>query len=346
MHKIISSSIEIIEDKKSWETFLSEVDMYDFYHTFDYHTISKNENERPVLIKYTEDNKSIGLPLLIRDIPNSSYFDATSVYGYPGPVSKNIDSNFDNTNFVKEFELFLEEQNIISVFSRLNPYVGFQENILHGIGKIITLGDVVNIDITGDLETQRDSYQKRLKTHINKSKRNCTVINAESDEDVLKFVEIYYENMKRVGAIDFYFFSKKYFIDFFRSKNFKTEILLAKFKDTDEIIAGAMFVKVNSIVQYHLSGVKDDGLQYFPTKLLIDEMRVRAYAENYQYFNLGGGLNSKHDSLFQFKASFSKDYRSFKIWKYIVNHNVYNSLVSAEQEKTNSNYFPLYRSKP
>ena len=50
------------------------------------------------------------------------------------------------------------------------------------------------------------------------------------------------------------------------------------------------------------------------TKLLIDEMRLIASKKGFNYFNLGGGLGGKYnDSLFNFKSSFSKDYKDFKL---------------------------------
>src|SRR5690606_28972886 len=100
-----------------------------------------------------------------------------------------------------------------------------------------------------------------------------------------------------------------------------------------EIIAGAMFIKKNNIVQYHLGGSNEKYLHLNPIKLLIDEARIIATHEKYSYFNLGGGKGAKEDSLFQFKSGFSKDFRPFSVWKYIVDHEVYKNLVK-EKLKT------------
>lgn len=63
------------------------------------------------------------LPMLFRNIEYSLYKDATSVYGYPGPITKNIISDSDYGLFHKELHRFLREQNIISVFTRLNAFL-------------------------------------------------------------------------------------------------------------------------------------------------------------------------------------------------------------------------------
>ena len=68
--------------------------------------------------------------------------------------------------------------------------------------------------------------------------------------------------------------------------------------------------------------------------------------ENYSFFNLGGGLGGDEDTLFQFKANFSKSFKPFKLWKYIVNENVYNDLVKLNpinDSKQSSHFFPSYR---
>lgn len=337
--------IEKITKKKDWDALISKFEKYDTYHTHYFHSISCLENETPILIKYTHNDLLVCIPLIIRDVPNTNYKDATSVYGYSGPLLKGDLDRFDQTLFATTFMEFLTENNIITVFSRLNPYIPNQNKLLVGLGDVIALGEVVNIDLKLDLVYQRQNYHRRLKNHVNKSRRHCGVRKATSLEDIELFIEIYVENMTRVKAKKSYFFDNSYYYNLFESKGFETEILLAYEKETDKVIAGAMFFKTNNIIQYHLSGTKDDYLHLMPTKLLIDEMRIKATEEGYTIFNLGGGLEANgEDSLFKFKSSFSKDYHLFHIWKLIINENVYNELILKNKiTDLDSNFFPLYR---
>ena len=87
--------IKIITSKTDWETALSEVKFFDFYHTYDYHQISKTALEEPVLVSYRDQNTLVLLPLLLRRIFDSEFYDATSVYGYSGPLGHGLDENFD-----------------------------------------------------------------------------------------------------------------------------------------------------------------------------------------------------------------------------------------------------------
>lgn len=342
-----STLIEVIRSKTDWDSLVNSFNQSDFYHTYDYHLASKMENEDAILLKYSKHNYTIALPLLIREIKGTFYKDATSVYGYAGPLSLNIDTDFDNSLFLKDLNLFFNENNIISVFSRLNPFIENQNLILKKIGITEEVGNIVNIDIIKSTKIQFSAYHRRLRTYINKSRNLCSTVRAKTIEELFLFMEMYYENMRRLNAKKHYFFDEDYFIKLFQSKNFVTEVLLTIDNDTKKVIAGAMFIKKNDIVQYHLSGAKEEFLHLNAIKLMIDEMRIISSREGYKYFNLGGGLGSREDSLFRFKSSFSKDFRPFKVWKYVVDNKAYLELTKLRQcPKLNDsciNYFPLYR---
>jgi len=344
--------IEIFRNKIQWDAILRMVDIYDFYHTYDYHHISKKEDERPILIKYSENEKIIAIPFLLRKVPESKYQDFTSVYGYSGPLTKNIDSNFNNSQFITEISEYLNNNSIISIFSRLNPFIPFQKICLQNIGEISSLNHIVNIDVTENLENQKKSYHKRLRTHVNKARRKCYVKFADTKEEILSFIDLYYGNMERVNAKKEYFFDHEYFFQLLASKDFNARVLLAFENQSDKIIAGAMFIETNKIVQYHLSGSDESYLHLYPVKLLIDEMRIIITEEMCKFFNLGGGLGSKEDSLFHFKSSFSKDHKTFTVWKCICNIEKYNTLIIEKMnpncdnfQKNCTSFFPCYRCK-
>lgn len=342
--------IKIITDRKEWNSLLDKIDHYDYYHTYDYHQITKENGDKPVMIHYSEGNINIALPLLIRKIWDTPYNDATSVYGYAGPLTQNIEPAFDNSEFKQQLHSYLRDNNIISIFSRLHPFLPTQRFVLKNIGDITPMGKIVNIDLTKDLDKQRQAYQKRLKTYVNKARNEYSVAKAKTKSEILKFIELYYDNMRRVDASPGYFFKHDYFFDLMASEDFKAEVLMARVKGSQEIIGGAMFIKKNNIVQYHLSGANEEYLHLNPIKLLIDEARISATEENFTFLNLGGGIGSKEDSLFHFKAGFSKDHRVFSIWKFIVNNEIYDNLVQERLKDIPQNlhndlgsYFPRYR---
>ncbi|OEK08691.1 GNAT family N-acetyltransferase [Flavivirga aquatica] len=338
-----TSSFDVISSKEDWVEALDSVKNYDFYHTYDYHNLSKEKDEKAVLLKYIEEDKIICLPIIIRKIEGTEYCDITSVYGYSGPIQKNIDPSFDNTNLLKELNAFFEEHKIVSVFSRLNPFINNQENILNNLGEVVTIGNVVNVDVTKDLDAQRTDFSKTTKRYLNKANKHLEIKISRDKKDIVEFINLYYENMDRVNAEEKYYFTEEYFHKLINSTDYETDVLFAINKETNKIISAAMMIKTNNIIQYHLSGTKSSFLNLSPIRLLIDEMRIRGTKENYTYFNLGGGLGNNNDELFRFKSSFSKDFKSFKIWRHIVNQSVYDKLVKEKTKNQESTFFPLYR---
>lgn len=343
--------IEVIKDEKRWSEELSLVEYLDFYHTYDYHCLSKNDDETPLLIKYTSGSTTLFLPLFLRSIDNSEYQDATSVYGYSGILTLNLAKDFNQAHFNQELNTFFNDNKIVSVFSRLHPYIEHQETILGGLGTITTLGKVVYIDLDDTLENQRKMFNKRMKTYLNKSRKSCTVIESKLENHLDDFINLYHDNMTRVDADSSYFFSDDYFYRLIASKDFNTRLMLAVHNETQTVIGGALFVEMGNIVQYHLSGLNEDYFHLNPIKLIIDEMRIKSTSENFKYLNLGGGRGSTEDSLFTFKSSFSKNFKEFKIWKHIVNESAYAKLVerhngtSLESNTESCNFFPAYRKK-
>ena len=343
--------IEVIKDKNQWNSIIDSMPSADFYHTFDYHHLSKKDGETPVLILYKERNKSVALPLLIREIENTSYFDATSAYGYSGPITNLENTQFLNGSFQHHVKEYLNNEGIVSVFSRLNPFIPEQEELLADLGQISTVGNLVNIDLSVGENEQLKGYHKRLKTYINKARRHYHTKLASTPEEVDIFIEFYYETMKRVGAQPYYFFKRSYFHELFNCSHFSSDLLLASDNESGKIIGGAWFITKNGVSQYHVSGVNHNYLKLNPLKLLIDEMRKTGNERGYKHINLGGGVGNSQDSLYQFKSGFSKNTKPFKLWKLVVDQKIYDDLVSAlinsKDYKNNQHrypdFFPFYR---
>ncbi len=340
--------IEVIKDKNDWDAIANTNTGCDIYHTYDYHAITKNGGETPILLHYKKNDTRISIPLLLRNIEGSPYKDATSVYGYAGPLIENMKNNFSNADFANDLDMFFNDHQIVSIFSRLNPFVAKQEKVLCGLGEISSPGRIVYIDLTENIEKQKANYNRRFQTYINKSRRLCNIRKANTDNDIHCFIEMYHENMARVNAKSHYFFDSSYFFKLIKSSDFESELLLAEYEG--KIVSGALFLKKNHIIQYHLSGTRKEYLFLNPIKLLIDEMRIIGTNENYGQLNLGGGVSNIEDSLFEFKSGFSKNLKEFKLWKYIVNHNIYNELTQKNYERMAKTpetpspiFFPLYR---
>ncbi|MEG0916304.1 MAG: GNAT family N-acetyltransferase [Myroides sp.] len=333
---------EILENNSpKWTEIIKQASVYDFHHTPYFHKIDTTYPSK--LLFFSDKKNFIALPVIIRPIDNTDFFDITSVYGYSGPIYW-FNKDYQQENLLNFFKLkfinFCKDHNIVSVFSRLHPLIE-QKNIIEGLGEIVALNKTISVDLTLSADEQRKEYRKSLKSELNQLRRKDIYVKvADAQNEIDQFIAIYYETMDRVNATPNYYFSKEYFYDFLDNADFKSKLLIAV-KD-EKVIAGAIFTFTDKIMQYHLAGTTDEFIRETPMKLILDEARLLGNKTSAISLHLGGGVGgSDEDSLFRFKSGFSKDFKQFSVWKYIVNPEVYNQL---SKEKDQTSYFPLYRS--
>lgn len=338
-----------LADVHQWRAVLQRIAHYDFCHTPDYHQIAEDQQEGLArCIVYEDDHCCICLPLLLREFSNipqladESSRDITSAYGYVGPIHAGTLTETSIQAFQKGLLEWLDASQVVALFSRLHPLMPAVKE-LQGLGNIITLSQTVSIDLSQPLEVQRAKYHNSNKNQINKLRRAYTVKLAETPEEVDTYISIYHENMDRVHAKGYYYFSREYFHRLMACEDFKCFIILAM--DGDQAMAGSMFICTGQIIQYHLAGTRTAYLKQTPMKLILDEARVWGTSQGYKNLHLGGGVGSVADSLFLFKTSFSDLRHDFKIWKWIVNQEKYDDLVAkVGLSGSDSSFFPLYRS--
>lgn len=334
-----------IQQKEKWAEYVQSSLEHDFYHTWYYHSLDKSGD--PILFVQQEGKNFIALPLLKRKINNSLLFDLTSVYGYTGPISNQKFEELDEDlmeDFKTEFLRFLKTEGNISVFSRLHPFIN-QELLMKKFGGIYQNGKTVAIDLTISLEAQRAKYRETVAASIKQSrKKGYYVKETNSTDDIRVFIDIYTENMKRIGATDYYLFNEQYFTNLLRSDEFNSKLLLVY--AGDKAICGTIITCTNFIVEGHLIGTRTEFLRESPTKLLVDEISIIGRKLGMKYYHLGGGLGFREDSLFKWKAGFSDLFLNYTSWRYVADEPAYNSLVDGLgiSHSSNVDFFPLYRS--
>lgn len=339
------SDFSVIEvNDKYWSITINKCVNFDFYHTQAYHQLEVQN--RPLLFVLTFDEEVIALPLIIRQIPNSKWYDCTSVYGYCGPISS-LNLHLIAEEHIAEFQNHLlnyfRKNDIITAFSRLHPLIP-SGAFFNEFGLIRDLNKTIAIDLKLSPEEQRQQFRKSNKSELNQLRRKGYEVKvANSKEDIDSFIGIYTETMKRVNASDDYFYNSTYFHSFLNSTEFEAELLVATFENN--VIAGAIFTITNNIMQYHLAGTSEAFIKLTPMKLIIDEARLKGNDLQLEYLHLGGGVaGSDDDSLFRFKTGFSKNQHQYQVWQYVIDQEKYALLNEENQSSATSDFFPLYRS--
>ena len=329
-----------------WSEIISSSYEYDFYHTQSYSAL-EYPNELILLVAF-EGEDFIALPLIIRKIARTVFYDCTSVYGYCGPVS-NKPFEFLSGDHIRYFQdellKYFKARHVVSVFSRLHPLINNQSGIFENFGIIREINSTVAIDLQMPEEQQLKNYRESHRRNIKKSlKEGYSVSEASTQEEIESFVEIYLESMKRLNTDSSYLFGKSYFNKLLNNSEFDTRLLLAK--KNDVITGGGVFTITNKIMQYHLGAVGNYFIEDSPLKIVIDQARRIGNELKLDYLHLGGGFSGKsNDSLFYFKSGFSDIRLTFSSWQMIIDEDKYSYLADLFNVNTQevNGYFPAYR---
>jgi hypothetical protein len=332
---------------------------HDFYHGPEYHAVAERSREgQALLFHYDEGEYSVALPLLIRSLddipgvrPGRDWQDATSVYGYAGPVASHAAlPDPVLRNFQERLREQLLDMKIVTVFSRLHPILT-QPSILTGFGECRTLSQTVSIDLTLPVEAQRTAYRSSLKTALNKLRRKgVTCVHDREGAYLDTFIEIYHETMRRVDAAPIYFFPREYFETLFHTLGDRFH--LAFCLSEGKIVCGGIFIECGNVLQYHLGGTRNRALEFAPMKLLLDDVRIWASGRNLEVFHLGGGATAKPDDpLLHFKLGYSDRVHDFAVWRWVLDSVTHRQLCQERLQwmeangvpAANPDFFPQYR---
>jgi hypothetical protein len=331
-------------DRELWSDYIRKSVAYDFYHTWYYHSMDKTAES--LLFVFQEEEVYVAFPFLKRQFEDTDYYDLTCVYGYTGPISNKAFTDLE-PGFMERFKTallgFFEEQKIVSVFSRLHPFLN-QDSLMNKFSGIYPNGKTIAIDLKQPIELQRSGYHRSYRQHIKQLKnKGYTVKESNAPEDVQAFADIYAENMKRVGASDYYLFTKSYFDELLAAEEFESKLMLIMYEG--EPVSGGVIICTNKIMQAHLVGTLSAHISVSPPKLLIDELTVIGRELGFEYLNLGGGLNFKEDTLYYWKTGFSNLSLDYSSWRFIANESVYESLLQDQgiDPTLDVDFFPLYR---
>jgi hypothetical protein len=345
----------------AWHDVLDRVEQYDFYHLPGYHLMAEERGEgKAVLFVHREGEAVAAWPFLVRDVQQvegleeagRGYKDATSVYGYPGPVYSRAAR--ENDGFICRFQEGLiaaaHQMRIVSMFSRLNPVLRNNGHLEH-VGCLEKRGHTVYIDLTQSVERQFQEYRMDHRRGVRKAR--ALGFHAYRDETLSRLEEfacMYLATMKRVNAGERYFFDLAYFTALRDALGERLQLFVGE--DEQTICSLSLFVKTGSVVQYHLSANTGGAKSALASRLVMDEARLWAHAAGAKCIHLGGGFGAKEDGVFEYKAGFSKCRADFFTWKMVLQPEVNHELVLARRKQLSAHpdngldesFFPLYRS--
>lgn len=343
-----------------WINILQEL-RHDIYHLPEYLDVEARKTTAiPEAILIFEEDKLFCLPYLLRScdnlfdegIANQEVFDVVSPNGYPGILLN--DAAASTPEFLKsaiaQLINLLQARNVCSAFLRLHPILnhGFHEVLSSQLCEVS--GETVSIDLMLSETEMWHQTRSEHRNHINRCKRaGFTAKIVPFKEYIDEFILIYNQTMDRVDAKQYFYFEREYFTIL---ANLNEKIHLCIVELDAQIACAGIFTECCEIVQYHLGGTKNEFLKQAPSKLMFDYVRLWAKERGNKVLHLGGGVGSAKDSLYHFKAGFSKQRHPYLTMRLITDKEKYHSLVElrAKSLKTqpevllDAKFFPAYRS--
>jgi hypothetical protein len=341
-------------DADEWTAVLGRAVRHDFHHLPQYHRVAEQHGEGTAhLFVYEEDEHVIALPLLLRPVESNvagEWQDATSVYGYAGPVSSHEKMPAAVVErFRHALAAELIRRGVAAVFSRLHPLLA-QRELIDGLGEIRETGQTISIDLTAPPEEQAARYNKSCRTTLRKLRRMGFVAVHDREKRYLPdFVAIYQETMRRVAAAGSYLFDEAYFSLLTQELSGVSELFVVL--AAGQVAAATLCTFCNGIVQDHLGGTRGEFLRYSPDRLVVDAERLWAKDAGAEVLHLGGGVGAQQDSVFRYKAGFSDRRHTFCTWRWIVQPGAYSKLCAdraaenkaGESRPAATDFFPEYR---
>lgn len=337
----------------SWCAVLEEL-QHDIYHTPEYVAhAAAHAGSDPVGVVVRSQAGLLFVPLLVRPLPNSygasGERDATSPYGYPGPIFSANATAAAKYALWDGFRAILAEHRVITAFIRWHPL--FPPPTLATVSDAETQasGQTVSIDLTLSDEEFAGELRSGHRYEIRRLERLGFAVAMNDWTYWDGFIELYKETMQRVSATDSYHFSHQWFHQFRAALGDQLHLGVVT-SPTGELASASLFTERCGVLQYHLSATASGYLRLSPAKLLLARVRDWAKDRGNHTFHLGGGVGGGSDSLFRFKSGFSKQCHSFFLSRMVIDRQRYQvlapgqSTVPKEPASPAARFFPAYRS--
>jgi len=329
-----------------WNDLLSRC-RHDVYHTPGWTITSEiGEGGTGLGIHARDGHAELFVPLLRRELGNGEW-DASSPYGYAGPICNDGASHaFLDAAFQSMVET-LKSESCVSWFMRLHPLLNADWQIASGL--TVDHGPTVSIDLTQSQEMLRQNLRPAHRRAIRKAcEQGMTVSIDTAREHMEAFIDVYHSDMRRLGASSHYLFGRDYFHSLFSTLPDNALLMIAKYRG--EFAGGVIFTLAPSagIMQYHLSTTHAAHRALQPAKLIVHTAALWGKHAGYHQLHLGGGIGAAEDSLFLFKRGFSHDMRRFRSQRVLVDHQKYRRLsgLGDDARLDVDGFFPAYRQQP
>ncbi len=325
-----------------WDALVARLDGDDAYLRLGWNLASVHlepAGTLAVLLHHATDAGELALPLLLRPLPDGAPgFDATSAYGYGGPIAT---GDVDLAAFGVALDEWAAANDVVATFLRFHPVLA-NHRWSPPRAELVELGSTVawNVAPGRELLPAMHTHHRRAVRKADRAELELRITVAP--DDLTAFRAMYDRTMQRQDAAAFYFFDDAYW-DALIETGGGGELVLVEGLLEGEPVAAQLCIAHGAWLHYHLGASEDAARNIGASNRGFLAAAEWAQERGMIGFHLGGGVGGGTDSpLFVFKHRYDPESepRSFHIAKLVHDADRYRDLAGTD---STAGFFPPWR---
>jgi serine/alanine adding enzyme len=252
---------------------------------------------RPVLLRLRHRDGDVALPLLLRPLPGRPGWDATTAYGYGGPVAR---SGAAAAALGPALDAWARANGVVATFLRLHPLLG-NAALVPASAELVPAGSTVVWDVSPgrDLSAGMHPHHRRAARRADREGLEVTV--DPRPASLRDFRALYVATMRRQQADAFFYFPDEYWAALLEEAA-TLRPLLVEGRVEGRLVAALLCFAHGPWLHYHLGASDEVARTMGASNRLFLAAAEWAQAQGMDRLHLGGGLGGSATSpLFVFK---------------------------------------------
>ncbi len=324
-----------------WDAVVAGLAGLDTYTSAAYHCASAlltTQGTVPVLLHFQHADGDVALPLLLRPLPGGHGWDATSAYGYGGPVAR---TERGIAAFGMALDTWARQNTVVATFLRLHPILA-NARLVPPTAKLIRVGSTVawNVSPGRDLLSHMHPHHRRAARRADRAGLEVSVVARPPSLDC--FRKLYETTMRRQNADPFFYFPQDYW-EALLTNGAELQPVLVEGRLDGELVAALLCFAHGSWLHYHLGATDDAARSIGASNRCFVAAADWAQSRGMTGFHLGGGVGgSSASSLFVFKHRYDPETEPlpFHVAKLVHDPGHYRRLAGAD---STNGFFPPWR---
>lgn len=260
---------------------------------------ARNPTLQPAYLCFEDQGECWMHAVHVSRVPGASLKDASSPYGYGGPLSTSDDAQFLAAAW-RAYCHWMLEARIVVEYVRFHPVLG---NDRHYGGQVADNRQVVTVDLT--VHDIASNYASRLRYTVKKAEKAGLVYEeSEFGAHAAEFANYHRAAMREMKADTFYLFDDAYFERLGQSG--LATLGVCRHQAGAAWLAAGLFLDGAGVREYHLAATNEAGRAAGASSFNLHRAALAAQARGQRQLYLGGGTDASADNpLLFFKSSYS-----------------------------------------